>query len=145
MKFQDQIENDTTQDHDIIDVGVKMALDMGRSDAEAALLTSSLYSQTEKDKGDQTDKLPSPIPTKLENVFQFNSDESFGLEESDTPFTPGMLDSSEFKPSKSSNSLFIYIFQLQKRLKPTQFVKRSWMSSKLSKESTLRERLVQKL
>ena len=92
MKFQDQIENDTTQDHDIIDVGVKMALDMGRFDAEAALLTSSLYSQIEQDKGDKTDKLPSPIPTKLEGVFQLNSDESFGLEEFDTPFTPGMLD-----------------------------------------------------
>ena len=49
-----------------------MALDMGRSDAEAALLTSSLYSQAEKNKGDKTDKLPSSIPTKLEGVFQFN-------------------------------------------------------------------------
>ena len=44
MKFQDQIKNDTTQDHDIIDVGVKMALDMGRSDTEAALRTVAMVS-----------------------------------------------------------------------------------------------------
>ena len=69
MKFQDQIENDTTQDHDIINVGVKIALDMGRSDVEAALLTSSLYSQTEKNKGDKTDKLPSPIPMNWRVCF----------------------------------------------------------------------------
>jgi hypothetical protein len=144
VKFQDEIENDTTQDHDLVDVGVRLALDMGRSEAEAALLTSSLYSQIEQDKGDKTDKLPSPIPTKLEGVFQLNSDESFGLEESETPFSPGMLDSNEFEPSKSSNSSFINIFQLQKRIKPTQFVKRSWKSSNLLKRSTPRGRQVQK-
>ena len=46
-----------------------MALDMGKTEAEAALLTSSLYSQEEKDKGDKTDKLPSPIPMKLRVCF----------------------------------------------------------------------------
>ena len=84
-----------------MDVGIKIAKAMGKSDKEAALLTSSLYTADDSEE-ESPEKLPSPIPTTVESTYTLNSDESFGLEESDTPFTPGMFDSNRFE-CKSSN------------------------------------------
>ena len=75
-----------------MDVGIKIAKAMGKSDKEAALLTSSLYTADESEE-DSPQKLPSPIPTTVESTYTLNSDKSFGLEESDTFFTPVMFDS----------------------------------------------------